>query len=179
MRILGVSPGDYKDFKPNNPDIKVEDGTLTINNIQKNNEGYYLCEANNGIGSGLSAVILISVQGEFIFLNFFNESYPYFDEFPSKRHHNLRSNRAIKPQGEEMLQCYSAKLKGKNQLESCGTSTTNVWTLKATTGTPSAKKFCQTECYQTSASKEQKGATQLCSLALPLTLSEATIPVST
>ncbi|KAK9880038.1 hypothetical protein WA026_008552 [Henosepilachna vigintioctopunctata] len=61
-RATGVSPGDYKDFKPNNPDIKVEDGTLTINNIQKNNEGYYLCEAVNGIGSGLSAVILISVQ---------------------------------------------------------------------------------------------------------------------
>jgi hypothetical protein len=59
---LGVSPGDYKDFKPNNPDIKVEDGTLTINNIQKTNEGYYLCEAVNGIGSGLSAVIQISVQ---------------------------------------------------------------------------------------------------------------------
>lgn len=62
-RATGVSPGDYKDFKPNNPDIKVEDGTLMINNIQKNNEGYYLCEAVNGIGSGLSAVILISVQG--------------------------------------------------------------------------------------------------------------------
>lgn len=61
--IAGVSPGDYKDFKPNNPDIRVEDGTLMINNIQKTNEGYYLCEAVNGIGSGLSAVILISVQG--------------------------------------------------------------------------------------------------------------------
>lgn len=33
-----------------------------INNIQKNNEGYYLCEAVNGIGSGLSAVVMISVQ---------------------------------------------------------------------------------------------------------------------
>ena len=33
-----------------------------IDNIQKTNEGYYLCEATNGIGSGLSAVILISVQ---------------------------------------------------------------------------------------------------------------------
>lgn len=59
----GGSPGDYKDFKPNNPDIKVEDGTLMITNIQKNNEGYYLCEAVNGIGSGLSAVVQISVQG--------------------------------------------------------------------------------------------------------------------
>ncbi|XP_021929576.1 Down syndrome cell adhesion molecule-like protein Dscam2 isoform X2 [Zootermopsis nevadensis] len=61
-RAAGETPGDYKDLKPNNPNIKVEDGTLTINNIQKTNEGYYLCEAVNGIGSGLSAVILISVQ---------------------------------------------------------------------------------------------------------------------
>jgi len=50
-------------LKLSNPDISVEDGTLSINNIQKTNEGYYLCEAVNGIGSGLSAVILISVQG--------------------------------------------------------------------------------------------------------------------
>ncbi|XP_045534730.1 Down syndrome cell adhesion molecule-like protein Dscam2 [Papilio machaon] len=61
-RAEGDTPGDYKDLKPNNPNVKVEDGTLSINNIQKTNEGYYLCEAVNGIGSGLSAVILISVQ---------------------------------------------------------------------------------------------------------------------
>ncbi|CAH2076527.1 unnamed protein product, partial [Iphiclides podalirius] len=61
-RAEGDTPGDYKDLKPNNPNVKVEDGTLTINNIQKTNEGYYLCEAVNGIGSGLSAVIIISVQ---------------------------------------------------------------------------------------------------------------------
>ncbi|KAM3964156.1 LOW QUALITY PROTEIN: Down syndrome cell adhesion molecule 1 [Aphomia sociella] len=61
-RAEGDTPGDYKDLKPNNPNVKVEDGALSINNIQKTNEGYYLCEAVNGIGSGLSAVILISVQ---------------------------------------------------------------------------------------------------------------------
>lgn len=61
--FTGPSPGEYKDLK-NNSDIKVEDGTLTINNIQKSNEGYYLCEAVNGIGSGLSAVINVNVQGK-------------------------------------------------------------------------------------------------------------------
>ncbi|XP_073989855.1 Down syndrome cell adhesion molecule 1 isoform X9 [Rhodnius prolixus] len=61
-RASGDSPGDYKDLKPNNPDVKVEEGTLYIHNIQKGSEGYYLCEAVNGIGSGLSAVIMISVQ---------------------------------------------------------------------------------------------------------------------
>lgn len=60
----GDTPGDYTDLKLSNPDISVEDGTLSINNIQKTNEGYYLCEAVNGIGAGLSAVIFISVQGE-------------------------------------------------------------------------------------------------------------------
>lgn len=52
-------------MKANNPDIRVEEGTLSINNIQKTNEGHYLCEAGNGIGSGLSAVIMVSVQGMF------------------------------------------------------------------------------------------------------------------
>ncbi|XP_048506692.1 Down syndrome cell adhesion molecule-like protein Dscam2 isoform X9 [Athalia rosae] len=61
-RAAGDTPGDYKDLKLSNPDISIEDGTLSINNIQKTNEGYYLCEAVNGIGAGLSAVILISVQ---------------------------------------------------------------------------------------------------------------------
>ncbi|XP_072155042.1 cell adhesion molecule Dscam1 isoform X22 [Bemisia tabaci] len=60
-KATGKSPGDYKDLKPTS-NVKVEDGTLSISNIQKNNEGYYLCEAVNGIGSGLSAVIMISVQ---------------------------------------------------------------------------------------------------------------------
>lgn len=61
--FIGDTPGDYTDLKLSNPDISVEDGTLSINNIQKTNEGYYLCEAVNGIGAGLSAVIFISVQG--------------------------------------------------------------------------------------------------------------------
>jgi hypothetical protein len=66
---LGDAPGEYKDLKQNDSSIRVEDGHLMIDNIQKNNEGYYLCEAINGIGSGLSAVILISVQGELFHFN--------------------------------------------------------------------------------------------------------------
>ncbi|XP_031640129.1 Down syndrome cell adhesion molecule-like protein Dscam2 isoform X18 [Contarinia nasturtii] len=60
-KAVGDTPGEYKDMKQND-NIRVDEGTLYIDNIQKNNEGYYLCEAINGIGSGLSAVILISVQ---------------------------------------------------------------------------------------------------------------------
>uniref|UniRef100_A0A336KT05 CSON014681 protein n=1 Tax=Culicoides sonorensis TaxID=179676 RepID=A0A336KT05_CULSO len=62
-KAVGDTPGEYKDLRQNETTIRVDDGgALLIENIQKTNEGYYLCEAINGIGSGLSAVILISVQ---------------------------------------------------------------------------------------------------------------------
>lgn len=66
-------------MKQNDSSIRVDEGTLSIDNIQKTNEGYYLCEAINGIGSGLSAVILISVQGNFIDL--VNKIWAYFQCF--------------------------------------------------------------------------------------------------
>jgi len=46
-------PGEYKDLRQNDSSVRAdEDGNLIIENIQKNNEGYYLCEAINGIGAG-------------------------------------------------------------------------------------------------------------------------------
>ena len=57
-------PSDYKDLEPNQNDrsVKIVDGALKIDNIQKSHEGYYICKASNGIG-GISAVAKISVQG--------------------------------------------------------------------------------------------------------------------
>lgn len=46
-------PGEYKDLRKNDSSVRADDdGNLLIENIQKNNEGYYLCEAINGIGAG-------------------------------------------------------------------------------------------------------------------------------
>lgn len=65
---LGRIPGDYRDLGVSNPNVKVtDDGTLQISNIQKSHEGYYLCEASNGIGAGLSTVIYVRVQGKYWF----------------------------------------------------------------------------------------------------------------
>ena len=66
--LTGSTPNDYRDIRSNNY-VRIEDGTLSIGNIQKSSEGYYLCEASNGIGAGLSAVIFVSVQG-----NWFSDS---------------------------------------------------------------------------------------------------------
>nr|AGL39311.1 Down syndrome cell adhension molecule [Eriocheir sinensis] len=62
-KAAGTTPGDYRDLAVSNPNVRVtDDGTLQIVNIQKSHEGYYLCEANNGIGAGLSTVIYVRVQ---------------------------------------------------------------------------------------------------------------------
>nr|ACC65888.1 Down syndrome cell adhesion molecule isoform [Daphnia pulex] len=61
LTVYGSTPNDYRDIRSNNY-VRIEDGTLSIGNIQKSSEGYYLCEASNGIGAGLSAVIFVSVQ---------------------------------------------------------------------------------------------------------------------
>jgi hypothetical protein len=113
-----VIPGDYKDFKANDANVKVEDGTLSVSNIQKLNEGYYLCEATNGIGSGLSAVMLISVQGEIA--NDLKLKKKYLNS-NFQLHQALKSNCAIKHQGGGNRLFSSARLRVKNQLEFYGT----------------------------------------------------------
>lgn len=43
-----------------------ENGSLIIYNTQRSDAGYYLCQANNGVGAGLSRVIKLTVNGEYI-----------------------------------------------------------------------------------------------------------------
>lgn len=59
--LLDDLPAEYKEIKRNDK-IRVEAGTLYIDNVQKSDEGYYSCEANNGDGSNLRSVIFISIQ---------------------------------------------------------------------------------------------------------------------
>lgn len=41
-----------------------ENGSLIIYNTQRTDAGYYLCQANNGVGPGLSRVIKLTVHGK-------------------------------------------------------------------------------------------------------------------
>jgi hypothetical protein len=43
----------------------LKNGTLLIEDVKEEDEGYYMCEANNGIGASLSAVVFLTVNGEF------------------------------------------------------------------------------------------------------------------
>jgi hypothetical protein len=41
----------------------LKNGTLLIDDVREEDEGYYMCEANNGIGASLSAVVFLTVNG--------------------------------------------------------------------------------------------------------------------
>ena len=80
----GNKPENYQDLDTNvQSNVKVIDGALVMKNIQKENEGYYLCKSTNGIGRGLSAVIYISVQGK----NPFRQNYFVFFLYFNFQHH--------------------------------------------------------------------------------------------
>lgn len=51
--------GEYKDVA--NP---YRNGTIRFDNVRKGDEGAYLCEISNGVGSGLSKLIFIKVNGK-------------------------------------------------------------------------------------------------------------------
>ncbi|XP_021928600.1 Down syndrome cell adhesion molecule-like protein Dscam2 isoform X2 [Zootermopsis nevadensis] len=43
-------------------EVSLKNGTLLIQDVKEEDEGYYMCEANNGIGASLSAVVFLTVN---------------------------------------------------------------------------------------------------------------------
>lgn len=55
-----------KEFKS----IQLRNNSITVDYITDADEGYYMCTANNGIGTGLKKILHINVNGEcFYFIN--------------------------------------------------------------------------------------------------------------
>ncbi|KAF4524305.1 hypothetical protein B566_EDAN005361 [Ephemera danica] len=58
----GNNPGEYKDFLFE-PNVKFyKNGSLEFFHISKDSEGHYVCEAKNGIGTGVSKVVYLKVN---------------------------------------------------------------------------------------------------------------------
>ncbi|CAL1268402.1 unnamed protein product [Larinioides sclopetarius] len=55
-------PRDYKTIISNSHIHALENGSLMIREAEQNDAGYYLCQATNGIGSGLSKVVELTVH---------------------------------------------------------------------------------------------------------------------
>lgn len=72
--FLGQQPGEYKDFLFEPNVHQYQNGSLNFNHVTKDNEGQYLCEAKNNIGTGVSKVIFLKVNGNYIYYTY-NISY--------------------------------------------------------------------------------------------------------
>ena len=45
--------------------IALSNGTLLVARADKSHEGRYLCEANNGVATGVSKLVTVNVHGQF------------------------------------------------------------------------------------------------------------------
>jgi hypothetical protein len=62
--FAGMHPGEYKEFLYE-PNVNFyRNGSLEFLHISKDSEGYYLCEAKNEVGIGVSKVIFLKVNGK-------------------------------------------------------------------------------------------------------------------
>lgn len=66
-RASGKKPGNYRDIvtHEHTQDLRIHsNGSLVFGRVQEDHEGFYLCEAVNGIGAGLSKVVHLTVNGK-------------------------------------------------------------------------------------------------------------------
>lgn len=56
-----------KDFQP----IALRNSTLSVNFATSADEGYYMCQANNDIGTGLKKTIHVHVNGRLLIIFYF------------------------------------------------------------------------------------------------------------
>ncbi len=63
--IPDATARDYRPISTSYHHQILENGSLTIQDVTQEDAGYYLCQANNGIGPGLSSVVKLSVHGGF------------------------------------------------------------------------------------------------------------------
>lgn len=61
-KAIGNTPGEYKDFLYEPDTLLMPNGSLYFKKVSKASQSYFLCEAKNGIGSGVSKVIFLKVN---------------------------------------------------------------------------------------------------------------------
>ncbi|KAL3194739.1 hypothetical protein MRX96_045945 [Rhipicephalus microplus] len=65
-------PTEYKVIISNSHIHTLENGSLMVREAERNDTGFYLCQASNGVGSGISKVIELKVHVSAHFKNAFN-----------------------------------------------------------------------------------------------------------
>lgn len=62
----GSKAGDYEELRERTYTKILGNGTLLLQHVKEDREGFYLCHASNGIGSGLGKVVQLKVNCEYM-----------------------------------------------------------------------------------------------------------------
>jgi len=66
VSFSGEQPGDYMTLESGPRLVISGNGSVLIRAVDPSHEGHYTCQASNGIGSGLSKVVFLRVNGEHV-----------------------------------------------------------------------------------------------------------------
>ncbi|XP_022918386.1 cell adhesion molecule Dscam2 isoform X1 [Onthophagus taurus] len=61
-KATGSKSGDYEEVRDHMYTKVLENGTLLLQHVKEDREGFYLCQADNGIGTGIGKVIQLRVN---------------------------------------------------------------------------------------------------------------------
>lgn len=65
-RALGSKAGEFDEIRDQINSKLLANGSLMLQHVQEDTEGFYLCQASNGIGNGIGKVITLKVNCELI-----------------------------------------------------------------------------------------------------------------
>lgn len=64
MTFKGSKSGDYEEVRERPYTKLLNNGSLLLQHVKEDREGFYLCQAHNGIGTGIGKVIQLKVNCE-------------------------------------------------------------------------------------------------------------------
>lgn len=62
FQFVGVEPRNFSYIHYNFRNHHLINGSLLIRELEEADQGYYLCEAHNGIGAGISKLVYLTVH---------------------------------------------------------------------------------------------------------------------
>lgn len=66
---IGSKSGEYEELRERPYTKILSNGTLLLQHVKEDREGFYLCQASNGIGSGIGKVVHLKVNCKYLRVN--------------------------------------------------------------------------------------------------------------
>lgn len=91
LLFLGLKSGDYEEIRDRMYTKILNNGSLLLQNVKEDREGYYLCQAQNGIGNGIGKVLQLKVNCKyFIILNILKIKNSFDNHILKKKYQNIK-----------------------------------------------------------------------------------------